>query len=63
MFTANGRVSKATATQQTRASQIKNGKEFVCSACNERKRVEHVEFGEFVRCDQCGNPMLESYER
>jgi len=59
MFKTNGRVGKSTIDNSDKAS-IK-GKEFVCSACGEKKYVVNVEFGELVLCD-CGNPMEESYE-
>jgi len=57
MFTANGRAGKSQANK-TKASI--RSKEFVCSACGERKRLTNVEFGEVVPCE-CGNAMTETY--
>ena len=58
MYKENGRTGRG----DYKAEASHEGKEFICSACNKRKRVLRVEFGETVMCD-CGNWMDERYER
>lgn len=59
MMKANGRVKKASANTRKKIAKTK-GKNFVCLECGAAERLEHVEFGEEVLCDICGQKMVEA---
>jgi predicted RNA-binding Zn-ribbon protein involved in translation (DUF1610 family) len=56
MFTANGRVS---GSKKEKATKSTKGKEFRCTNCGVLRHIAMVEFGEKIKCLDCGSVMTE----